>query len=279
VLASSIIFFLTECSSVTEMETVPTPQNYIVLLDLSDRLLSPLACATDQELVLDIAERFSMNVRQNLTIRSNDKFKLRIVPQKGSSIDINRYENQLSLDMSQTEVSLKNIRLVKFGNSLPGLLKELYSESVFNKTRTSDFFGCDIWKYFHEQLRMDLERGYENHVIVLTDGYFDFENSKHALCIGQRFTSSDFYASLSGAGWKTLASDRDYGLIPVQLEKPYRCIVCGLNPKSEQLTELEKLGYFWTKWMAESNADTCILIPLSSTGKMKNEFNKQFKTE
>jgi len=279
VLAASIFLSISGCAISPEQETNPAPQNYIVLLDLSDRLVHPQVSVTDQEMILNIAERFRMNVRQNLTIRSADKFKVRVIPQKGAAIDINTYENQMSLDMSQTDIALKNARLVKFVNGLPGLLKGLYDESVLHKNKTSDFFGCDIWKYFHEQLRLDLEKGYHNHVIVLTDGYFDFENSSHAISNGQRFTSSDFYAMLTGAEWKTTAIEKDYGLLPVLLETPFRCIVCGLNPKKEQLTELEKLGYFWTKWMAESNADTCILIPLTSTGKMKNELNKHFKTE
>lgn len=273
------ILTLGGCSSDLEQEMMPPPQNYILLLDLSDRILIPQVATTDQEMVLNIAGRYRMNVRRNLTIRSEDKFKLRILPQKGAEIDLNKYENEMSLDMSQTEVAQKNTRLVEFLQTLPELLKELYRESLLNRTRNSDFFGCDVWKYFHEQLSMDLEKGYKNHVIVLTDGYFDFENGSHALSNGNRFTSSDFYAVFTGPGWKEIASEKDYGLIPVQLAKPFRCIVCGLNPKKEQLTELEKLGYFWSKWMMESNADTCIFIPLSSTGKMKNEFNKNFKTE
>jgi hypothetical protein len=178
--------------------------------------------------------------------------------------------------MTGVEVSSKNARLIQYENCLPGLVAQLYRESCLGRSMTSEFFGCDIWKYLNEQARIDLEKGYVNHIIVLTDGYFDFENSTHAMRMENRFTSSDFYSKLNGPDWQKAAEENDYGLIPVKLTTSFRCIVCGLNPKTDQLTELDKLSYFWNKWMVESYADTCILIPFSSSEKMKSELKKHF---
>jgi len=276
-LAISAMILLHGCATEPDgAEVYPVPQNYILLLDLSDRLLAQDIPGNDQALILAAAGLFNQNARSNLTIRSSDKFKLRIVPQKGSSLDVNRFENEGTLDMARVELQEKSTKLVRFVNGLRGLTGALYEQAVAGKSKNGDFFGCDIWKYFHEQLQMDLEKGCDNHVIVLTDGYFDFENSAHAMCIGSRHTSSDFYAVLKGPDWRSEAMKGDLGFIPVNLEKPFRVIVCGLRPKNEKLTELDKLGYFWIKWMTESNADTCLLIPASSCEKMKNELLRQF---
>ncbi|MBL7112187.1 MAG: hypothetical protein ISS19_09630 [Bacteroidales bacterium] len=253
------------------------PVNYIVLLDLSDRILVRHVTETDQLLIQTVFQSFVGCVRQNLTVRSVDKLKVRIMPQKGSTLDLYSYENRLSIDMSALDVSMKNNALVNFDKQLATSLASLYREA-YQGPATGNYFGCDIWKYFNEQLRTDLEHGYINYVIILTDGYFDFENSAHALRKGNRFTSSDFYAGLSSLDWQVAAAERDFGLIPIDLKQPVHCLVCGLNSKKEQLTELEKLGYFWKKWMLESHADTCILIPFSSSEKMKHELVKQIKT-
>ena len=273
------LFVFTGCTQQPEVQTQKMPVNFIVLLDLSDRLTVRGTILTDQAIILAIAEQFRSQVRMNLTIRSQDKFKIRIIPQKGSLLNVNHYENELSADMSSIDIAEKNERITSFIKGLPVVVSQLYQEACQGKKRTSDYFGCDIWKYFHEQLSLDLEKGYKNYVVVLTDGYFDFEDSKHAMSRGNRHTSSDFYFNLTGPGWMKEAIEKDLGLIPVDLAKPFCAIVCGLNPKSEKLTELEKISWFWQKWMRESNADTCILIPMSSSEKMRSFLQKQISGE
>lgn len=277
VLAS--LFIAAGCSSDKEEQVWLKPVNFIVLLDLSDRLTVSGTEINDRALIQAVAGQFESRVKMNLVIRSSDKFKIRIFPQKGSHLDANMYENTLSIDMNAIEIASKNSQLKRFMTDLPAMAQQLYQEASLNKTKTSDYFGSDIWKYFNEQLRFDLEKECTNQVIVLTDGYFDFENSAHAMSIGNRHTSSDFYSRLSGPGWLKEANDKDFGIIPVNLDKPFCCIICGLNPKNEQLTELEKISWSWQKWMRESNADTCILIPFSSSEKMKGIIQKHIIKE
>ena len=267
------------CNSDQGEQVMPKPVNFIVLLDLSDRLTVSGTDINDQALILAVARQFESRVKMNLIIRSSDKFKIRIFPQKGYRLDVNMYENMLSIDMKALEIALKNSQLKRFMVDLPATVRQLYLDASLDKTKTSDYFGSDIWKYFNEQLRLDLEKDCKNHIIVLTDGYFDFENSAHAISRGNRHTSSDFYSRLSGPDWMKEANDKDFGIIPVNLEKPFCCCICGLNPKNEQLTEMEKISWFWQKWMRESNADTCFLIPFSSSEKMKGIIQKYIGKE
>jgi len=258
------------CTGSREDSQPVVHSNYIVMLDLSDRLLNREAVQADTAMINAVFNEFESTVKQHLFIRSKDRFVIRLAPQRQAGVDRNYYENLLSIDMSQVDPARKNARFREFSGTYRTTVAGLYSDAMHGRTRPSDFFGCDIWQYVNEQLGMDLKPGHHNIVIVLTDGYFDFEESQHALREGNRYTCSDFYYQLNGPGWKEKAESMNYGLIPVAISISFRCHVCGLSPKTDQLTELEKLSYFWTKWMEESGCDTTCLIPLTSTEKMKS---------
>ena len=51
-------------------------------------------------------------------------------------------------------------------------LDALYRDAVFSK-KPEDYYGADIWKYFHEDLKTDYSRDTltQNFLFILTDGY------------------------------------------------------------------------------------------------------------
>lgn len=259
---------LTGCNSAKSTVERVKPVNYIVLLDLSDRLMADGVIQADKIMINEVFKHFVSAVRQNITINSSDKFNFRILPQKNNAPALSGFENKLSIDMENIDIQYKNEKLEHLSLIIQPSLDSIYSIAYKGKN-TNLYFGTDIWKYFNEQLSTDLSSNADNIVIVLTDGYFDFENDQHALRNGNRFTSSSFYSRLQSLNWKEISEKSDYGLIPIHFNTPFRCIVAGLNPKTSALNELDKLTYFWEKWMKESGETDLTVISKSSAEKMK----------
>lgn len=246
------------------------PVNFVVLLDLSDRIIENGVIQSDKELLLTAFDIFEKQVRYaNITINSKDKFSIKVMPQSGSNYNLNRLENLLTLDMNRIDIAEKNKKLIHFKNSLNILIDSLYFYA-YRGNNTFDYPGCDIWKYFNEQLEHDLDTSFNNIVIVLTDGYFDFENYEHTLQKNNLFTSSSFYNKLNGPDWKSLVIRNHYGIIPISFKASFSCIAAGINPKNNSLTEQEKLIYFWSEWMKNSHVNSFYSIPFSVPEKMKN---------
>lgn len=229
----------------------PRPRNYVVLLDLSDRLLAPDQARRDQALILTVFDRFEQAVRQNLIINSRDRFRVVIAPQAGTSYRPEQVMASLYLDMAGS-IAQKRDRLDVFKRLLPGRLQQLYRQATTGKSRPADFRGCDIWQYFNEHLATDLSASHQNLLVVLTDGYFDFEHNSHVLQQGNRFTDSHrLMADLRNRpNWQQILRQPQAGLLPVDKRfAPVQVWVTELRPKVDHLHELDLLKGIWTKWL------------------------------
>jgi len=153
--------------------SVSVKHNYIVLLDLSDRLIvQPDQPERDKEIIKAIYAMFEDKVKKDLYIRSRDEIKVVIAPQRGAGLRTDVYEDQLYVNMG----NIKNVfrrpkeeeRRTNFCNSLD----ELYKKAVFSNN-PKQYYGADIWKYFYEDLKTDYvtDTLTKNFLFVLTDGY------------------------------------------------------------------------------------------------------------
>jgi hypothetical protein len=250
---AGLLMLSAACNRASEQAEVVPPVNYVVLLDLSDRLLHADQAAHDIAQLETAFEAFAEQVRNRLYILSEDRFQVRILPQKGSRLHAEQYENSLSLDMKALAVTERADALDKLAAAFPAMLRQLYEEALLGQKK-SDFAGVDIWKYFKYRLPEDLPANYQHKVLVLTDGYFDFEDLSHILREGNRFTHSGFLREpgIKSADWLKHAEQQDYGYIPVSIGARPQIIISGIRPKSEHLAEEEKLHYFWEKWLRES---------------------------
>ncbi|GAA4410221.1 hypothetical protein GCM10023187_34560 [Nibrella viscosa] len=229
------------------------PANYVVLLDLSDRLLQPEQARRDIALIQAVFGRFEEEVRRNLIINSRDQFRVAIAPQQGIAYRPDAYMEDLYLDMSVLGIGDKRKRLDAFKAALPGRLTRLYREATAGKTGSRQFAGCDLWQYFNEQLPTDLAADRRNVLVILTDGYFDFEQNRHAKRQGNRTTDSQMLERLRhDPQWRQTLSRPTEGLLPVG--KPFpNLVVCvaEIRPKYDNLDEMDLLTALWTKWLTE----------------------------
>ncbi len=276
ILAVSVICFaFTACYTKGEGKVyAPGNDNYVVLLDLSDRIIQPsYQVSFDTSAIRAVFEKFERSVQHNIVVKSADKFCLRIIPQKKSALPGNSFEDLLSIDMGKYKAADKLIKLNEFRARFSAGLAQLYKQANLG-TKGSDYAGVDIWQYFNEQMNTDLSANCNNKVLILTDGYFDFEDRLHGMSNnGEYTTTAPLLAKLKVPNWKKIWTDKQLGIIPVQLTVPAKWLVCGIQTKasSTDLLEAEKLCFIWENWLRKSGA-TQIAKPViyTSSEKVKN---------
>lgn len=263
------------CSTNAEVKNDnPKNDNYVVVLDLSDRIIQkPDQVDIDTNAIRAAFEKFEASVQKNLVVKSGDKFNLRIIPQKLSSLPGSMFENSLSIDLGKYNAAEKLKALNEFKKDFGNRIKMLYQQACLGN-KSSDFAGVDIWQYFNEQVNSDIDPKHNNKVLIITDGYFDFEDKEHGIRTGKQSTiTAPLLKKLSSSDWEKVAADSGFGLLPVSLTSKANWLVCCIQPKtgSKDLLEAEKLSYLWKKWLTDSGAKE-ISEPIinSSSQKMKN---------
>lgn len=272
IFTTSLVF--TSCSE-EEVKTEMKPTNYIVVLDLSDRILLPEQLDKDFYLIEKYFKAFEKNARRNLVLSSKDRFSVKIIPQKNSPLNVNHFEDLLQLYLDETEVQYKNKSLLALSESLPKVLNNLKKEAVYGKA-SNNYFGVDIWAYLHDSGMALSKPGFENKVLVITDGYFDFESQSHVIQNKNQFTSTRFLTKLTSSDWKQISESNQFGLMPIKLEKNTKWIVAGISgKKASDILQTEKITYFWKKWLNQSGVTQTNIILNSSKTEMASSLIQQ----
>jgi len=169
------IIFLISCQ-LPQAETkkvIAEKHNYIVLLDLSDRLIvQENQSERDKEIIKSIYNIFKEKVKKELYIKSRDEIKIVIAPQRGEKINKELFEDRLYINMENISHVLKRKKEDERTANFFANLDSLYNEAKFSKIST-DYYGADIWKYFYEDLKTDFVKDTlsKNFLFIITDGY------------------------------------------------------------------------------------------------------------
>ena len=157
-----------------EKKNIPRiKHNYIVLLDLSDRLIvQQNQPERDKQIIKSLYGLFEEKVRQDLYIKSRDEIKVVIAPQVGSGVKRDVFEDRLYINMQSLNNVARKAQEDQRRKKFFANLDTLYRRAVFSR-RPTDYNGADIWKYFHEDLKNDYSRDSltKNYLFILTDGY------------------------------------------------------------------------------------------------------------
>lgn len=264
------IFALLIVVSSCNNETTPIQRkaiNHTIILDLSDRILTPNQLDKDFQLITTFFENFERTSRRNLVVTSNDCFTVKIIPQKNSPLNVNHFEDLLQIHLDELPACDKNKSLEKLSKSLKTKLAELKKEALYSE-KSSDYFGVDIWSYLNDNGKSLSKKEYDNTILIITDGYFDFENQSHVITKGNNFTSTKFLENLNKTNWNEEAVSKDFGLLPIKLNDKDRWIVAGFSSKnSNDILQIEKLTFFWEKWLKKSGVSTVnTILNCSSSG-------------
>jgi hypothetical protein len=225
-------------------------KQWVVAIDLSDRIITTPHCATnDQAAIRQAFGEFEVSVRRALVINSKDAFRVKILPQKGSSLDAQTFEKRLSINMAALPLAEKAQKLDLLKKQLTSALSELYQKARFS-TCSADYKGVDTWAFFNDVVPFITPNGYHTRLLLLTDGHFDFESYVHTVQRRNQFMHSRFIHNLKGADWQHTAEKQGVGFLPTSRKiLGVSVTVKGIRAKSADIFELDKLRYFWAKWL------------------------------
>jgi hypothetical protein len=150
-----------------------TKHNYIVLLDLSDRLIvQPNQPQRDKQIIKSLYSTFETKVKKDLYIKSRDEFRVVIAPQMGSGLRRDDFEDRLYVNMNNINNVYRKLNEQERREQFEANLDTLYNRAVFSSV-PEQYHGADIWKYFHEDLKVDYSKDTltENYLVIVTDGY------------------------------------------------------------------------------------------------------------
>lgn len=169
------LVLLASCMPPQEEKELPTPvkHNYIILLDLSDRLIvQDNQPERDKELIKQIYSLYEARVKSQLYLRSRDEIRVVIAPQRGSDLRNEVYEDSLYTNMENIPGVLRRKTEEERRSIFDRNLDALYDQAEFS-TNPKDFYGADIWKYFYEDLKVDYvtDTLTQNFLFLFTDGY------------------------------------------------------------------------------------------------------------
>ena len=105
-LAISMILSSCNVPAPEKKKSLRVKHNYIVLLDLSDRLIvQDDQPERDKKIIRQLYSLFEEKVKRELYIKSRDEIKVVIAPQRGSRLSTEIYEDRLYVNMQ----NVKNI--------------------------------------------------------------------------------------------------------------------------------------------------------------------------
>jgi hypothetical protein len=249
------------------------PINYTIILDLSDRVLNEKQLHYDIAQIQLIFQKFKKKAKRNLIITSKDRFVVKIIPQKGSSLDHNYFENILQLRLDQIHIKDKNNRMEKLDSMLCKTLNQLKANAI-QGSKKSDYAGVDLWSFINSNQQQIILPLYDNTLLILTDGYLDFEDNSHVVKKENQFTGTGFIKTLNTNNWKSQVEDKKMGLLPISIKHKATWIISGLKSKNpKDLFQITKVKYFWTKWIMESANASPQFINYSTESQILSELN------
>lgn len=222
--------------------------NYIILLDLSDRLIRHADQAErDKTVIRDIYRQFEEKVRRDLFIRSKDAIKVVLAHQENSPVQEISAENQLYVNMEKVPLKDRKKMEEQRRDRFFKALDDLYGKALFSRSPGA-YKGADIGKYFEEDIRRDLIAGDNtiNFVFVLTDGYMYIEGKQSGL-----------------SGWRTV--NRNFEDLSVMLLETDPANIAG---------EWDRMQRAWISWFSKMGIANAVIEKRTALTKVSELMRK-----
>ena len=254
----------------------------IVVLDLSDRVLENRQRAYDSTIVMEVFNQFEIQAKSKLLINCKDKFQVLIAEQADvSAYDPETETDLLTLDFSSLKAAEKVNALNVFKSQLPKKLSNLFQKACFSSNKEA-YKGAQIWKTFNSTLAALTTEEKETQLVVLTDGYFDFEAGEAAINKGNFSTQSSLLNTCRNDLGLSQIRNGTRGILKLdnKLRGDVKVLAIGLRSKfTEYLKEEELLKALWENWFLRNGlpSNKVITAPYASLHNAKSTV-KQFFT-
>lgn len=238
----------------TEKTTIDKSNNLNVsiLLDLSDRI-SPEKYPNptmeyymrDVGYINSISEAFTHHLESKKIRQMDDKMQLFFEPDPLNS-DINLISKNLKIELNAKNISKESIANIKSIYSKDPL--KIYQLAIHD----SKYIGSDTWRFFKGKVNdYCIEDGYRNILIVLTDGYIFYEDTKMKEGNMTTYLTPKLIAEnkLNNSKWLELITEQKLGFIKANNDlSNLEILVLGVNPSSNNPYEEEVIKSYWSNW-------------------------------
>ena len=283
------LFFLGGCNEFQQAvkdakkEIPPPPKdNYIILLDLSDRILynNQQQVPKDISVINSIYGVFKSKLDAkdptHLYYSLHDKLKVLIAPQKTTPKSLYDMVGSLRIDLAAEQPDKKSATIDSTEKIFNKVLPEIYKQAVIGNNSTA-YSGADIWKYFNEDLADDLEKDGQNTLFIITDGYMDLEKTEERPSQNNRYASCSQIINLlkKSPDWETKFTEGDYGILPVAKKfANLKVVLLQVNPKDDWNGEYSLLTKIWGKWFGEMGISNYRFIKDDNVNEVKESMEK-----
>ncbi len=222
------------------------PLNISIYLDLSDRLLkggTPDTKTRDLAIVDILSDDFASATKGTglELLSSENKMKVLFYPAPESE-QINALADSLRIDMGTLLPKDKKTTIKELKQKFHDNLSEIYDLTL----EAQNWIGCDIWGFFSDPMKIDvqcIEEGARNIVIILTDGFIYHDNN----------VSKDGKDGYTYVSMKTIADPESYLIADRSDLKDVEVLVLEVAPESLNLKtdQKQKLRSVLENWFKE----------------------------
>jgi hypothetical protein len=230
----------------------------VVLLDLSDRIdptrvESRHQADIDRQILGKVVTAFVEEVRRKRYVFSRDSLQVHVAPQpieyRG---DLVAMADGLRIDVKTLPLRDRRSEVHRLQAEMVKQVDRLYSMA----TRERHLVGADLWSFFRNNLEDLLpcstaDENRRNVLVVLTDGYLDFDEPVQRSRPRQGSRTSYMQVARYRGNDLGLLLTPAHGLIPARSDA-LRCIeVLVLEMRERRVGDRDVLQAYWSKWLDE----------------------------
>ena len=248
------------CTSVKPTETprIKKQVNLSILLDLSDRINPemnpdmPQHFEKDSALISYITDFFRNQMPTQGAFAARGKMRVIFSPNPPDP-GISNAAEKLNVDLSKMNSSEKKVVYDCLGNTVAENISYIYRTSI----KQAYWPGSDIWRFFKNDvdITIDPDTAYRNILVIFTDGYLFYEDSKDAS--GNRYAYLlpellEKYKLRNNPQWSNNIDKLDFGLISKRSDLDrLEVLVVEVTPSAKHKNDEDIIRKVLDKWFAE----------------------------
>lgn len=229
-----------------------TFKNVVILLDLSNRVSLQNQMQKDQELISTVLSSFEQRQRKYAFQISKDKLSLALAYQSSSPYNLyNIGNNRFMINMEHQPGQQMN--KPKFDEKVQDF-KSAVTE-LYEKVADAPTDGADIWGFFCTDWSNIYQKDKQNKVIILTDGYLDFDQE-----IRSKRPKGTYMRGLdrlrNKSDWEQRFQDENLKLNKCEMAlENTEVLILEVAPRDKNIftNEFQIIEKFWLTWFNDMN--------------------------
>lgn len=242
-------------------EKTDTFTNTIILLDLSSRVRLPNQDRKDIAILQQIVDVFEANQRVYGFQISRDKLDIKIAFQNNAITQPFDFGDDLTIDMSTPHLQMNKPNFDVEKSKFTDAVTKLYQQAVKGPTT-----GSDIWNFFDDKLMACLINGdsstfFKNKVIILTDGYLEFDNEIAKLRPKGTYFDPKYRLLRNKTNWQEQMKAMKINLKPCKKFENVEVLMLEVTPFNSviNVNELQVIQTIWENWFSAMNINSKII--------------------